>query len=180
MSADVLAGWEEARAAVTPWTPGAEPRPDLRLAWESGAAPVVRVKGVEVLRISDVIASEVLAVLKTQGVPVGPVLINVPRRCIEVLVPLGSAATWTPQPHTGCAGTALMRCPAPEITRASGRWVAGRTWTRNPGAGTTSAGALAEAVPEATARWHSALQAQIQGWAEDYPTPGSTREGQQP
>ncbi|NUP18885.1 MAG: hypothetical protein HOZ81_22910 [Streptomyces sp.] len=45
---------------------------------------------------------------------------------------------------------------------------------------TTSAVALAEAVPDAVARWHDALKGRIQGWAGDRPTPGPTREGQQP
>lgn len=177
MSSDIQSGWDEAHEKVTPWTPGTEPRPGLRLAWEAGRAPVVRVKGAEVLRISEVIAADVLDTLKTCDIPLGPVLINLPRRCVEVLVPLGTATTWPRQQNAACAAIALMRCPAPHVTRVSGRWSAGRTWTRSPDTSpvTTNAIALAEAVPRALARWHDALEGRMQVWGGDRPTPGPSR-----
>lgn len=177
VSFDALTGWEEAMEEVTPWDPGATPRPGLRPAWEAGCAPVVRVKGVEVVSLSEVLAAHTIDVLAEGGHELGPVLINVPRHCVEVLVPLGSAADWPPHRYTTCAAVALMRCPAPEVTRASGRWVADRTWSRSPGTipATTSAVALAEAVPEALLRWHDALRGRSEGWADDRPTPARNR-----
>lgn len=109
--------------------------------------------------------------------PLGP-QVNLPRRCVEVLVPRGSAATWPLlQRHTVCSATALTRCPAPDVTRASGRWAADRTWSRSPGTipATTSAAALAAAVLKALLRWHDALRGRIEGWADDRPTPARNR-----
>ncbi|WP_328643915.1 hypothetical protein [Streptomyces canus] len=177
MSIDgILGGWE---SRVEPWQPGTKPRPGLLQSWHASRAPFVRVVGVEVLRISDAIAPDALAVLRERGIPTGPILINVPRGCIEVLVPLGSSEAWPPLPRTRCVPTALMRCPAPDITRDSGRWREGRTWAPPPGAGpeTTSAAALAEIVPEAQRR------AEIRRLVADGPTGRARRrhprEGQQ-
>lgn len=176
-----LTGWE---SRVEPWNPGAALRPGLIQAWAAGRAPFVRVLGVDVLRISDVIADRVLAVLHERGVTLGPALINVPRRCVELLVPLGSAATWRPAPHTVYAAPAaaytvyaapaLMRCPAPDVTQASGRWVSGRTWLKPPGAdpAATSTDVLAAAVAHASALRRAALTRRIEGWAGDRPMPG--------
>ena len=173
-----VTGWED---RVDPWQPGMVPRLSLLLAWQAGLAPFIRVRGVEVLRIGDVVADDVFTVLCERGIPHGPVLVNVPRRCVEVLVPLGSAAAWRPQPHTVCVANALMRCPAPNVTRDSGRWVAGRTWTTPPGSSPeiTSADVLAEVLPVALARRTAALAQRIEGWAGEHPRPGRPREGQQ-
>ncbi|WP_030621916.1 hypothetical protein [Streptomyces fulvoviolaceus] len=150
-SGGALTGWE---GRVEPWQPGAEPRPGLLRAWRAGRAPFVRVRGVEVLRISDALSADVIAVLRERGIPRGPVLVNIPRGCVEVLVPLGSAAAWMTRPHAKCVESALMRCPALDVTHASGLWVAGRTWETPPGASpvTTSVDALAEALFVAVAR----------------------------
>ncbi|MFF7176832.1 hypothetical protein [Streptomyces pseudovenezuelae] len=176
VNADAQEGWE---SRVEPWQPGTEPPAGLLQSWRASRAPFVRVVGVEVLRVGDVIAPDVLAVLREWGIPTGPVLINVPRRCVEVLVPLGSSATWPPLPYTRCVPTALMRCPAPDITRDSARWREGRTWAMPPGAGpeTTSAAVLAEIVPEARRR------AEVRRLVADGPTGRArrrhSREGQQ-
>ncbi|MCX5338295.1 hypothetical protein [Streptomyces sp. NBC_00140] len=180
MNFDALAGWEEAAEHVPPWTPGAPPRPALRLAWAAGCAPFVRVQGVEVVRISEMLAAHTIDALKERGHQPDPVLITLPRYCIEVLVPLASTTVWFPHRYTTCTAAVLMRCPAPEVT--SGRWVAGRTWTRSPGTGLplTNAHALAGAVPEALARWHDSLTARIEGCAGDRPTPGPHRKDTRP
>ncbi|MEU5324356.1 hypothetical protein AB0G67_47760 [Streptomyces sp. NPDC021056] len=177
MSFDALTGWEEAAEHVLPWTPGAPPRPGLCLAWETGCAPLMRVQGVEVVRINEVFAAHTIDVLMERGHQPGPMLINVPRRCVEVLLPLDSAAVWPPYRYTTCAAAALMKCPATEVTLASGRWVGGRTWTRSPGTGLpfTNANALTGAVPEVLARWHVSFTARIEGWAGDRLTPGPHR-----
>jgi hypothetical protein len=176
VSFDAPTGWDDAEH-VPPWTPGATPRPGLRLAWEAGCAPVVRVKGVEVVRVSELLAAHTFDVLTERGHQLGPVLINRPRQCADVLVPLVSAAVSPPHRYTTCLSAALMKCPAPDVTRASGRWVSGRAWTRSPGTGLpfTNAYALAAAVPPALARWHDSLRARIEGWAGDRPTPGPHR-----
>ncbi|MFF5303471.1 hypothetical protein ACFY5F_29360 [Streptomyces sp. NPDC013161] len=135
----------------------------------------------DVLRISVTVSADVFAVVCERGVQPGPVLVNAPGHCVEVLVPPGTAATWPPLPHTVCVANALMRCPAPEVTRDRGRRTAGRTWTAPPGTSpeTTSADALAEALPAALAR--AAARARgIAGWAGDSPAPGHPREGQHP
>lgn len=165
-----LTGWE---GPVEPWHPGTEPRPGLAQAWQADGAPYVRVTGVNVLRISDVIAAEVLARLHERGITPGPILINIPRQCIEILVPLGSAATWRPTQHTVLPVHALMRCPAPDVTQASGRWAMGRTWTRPPGTypAITGTSVLAEAVAEVLDRDRAARRRRIEGWAGDQPVP---------
>jgi hypothetical protein len=121
------------------------------------------------------------ALLRERGMQPGPALVNVPCRCVEVLVPPGTAAPWPPLPHTVCVANALMRCPAPEVTHDRGRWSAGRTWTAPPGTSpeTTSPDALAETLPAALPR--AAARARgIAGWAGDSPAPGHPREGQHP
>jgi hypothetical protein len=173
-----LTGWED---RVEPWRPRGVPRLGLLLAWQAGRAPFVRVQGVDVLRIGDGLAGDVFAVLAERGIPHGPALINIPRRCVEVFVPVGSAAVWRPQPQTVCVAHALMRCPAPTVTRASGSWAAGRTWTTPPGTDpeATSADVLATVLPEALARRGAALAGRIEGWGGKRPRPGHPREGQQ-
>jgi len=171
----VLTGWED---RVGAWHPGVAPRLGLFLAWQAGRAPFVRVQGVEVLRIGDTLAGVVFALLGERGIPHGPALLNLPRQCVEVFVPAGSAAAWRPQRYTVCVANALMRCPGPTVTRVSGRWVEGRTWLTPPGTGpaVTSADVLAEVLPAALARRAAALTERIEGWAGDRPKPGHPKE----
>ena len=122
------------------------------------------------------IAADTMSLATERGHALGP-QINLPRRYVEVPVPRGSAATRPLlQRHTVCSAAALTRCPAPDVTRASRRWAADRTRTRSPSTlPTTSAVALAEAVPEALLRWHDALRGRIEGWADDRLTPARNR-----
>lgn len=141
----------------------------LRMAGEQGR----QLHGHACARRPRSIAADTMSLVTERSHALGP-LINLPCRCVEVLVPRGSAATWPLlQRQTVCSASALMRCPALDVTRASCRWVAGRTWTRPPATipATTSVVALAAAVPESLARWHGSLMARIEGWAGDRPTP---------
>ncbi|MFI6341212.1 hypothetical protein [Streptomyces sp. NPDC050535] len=108
----------------------------------------MRIEGVDVLRIHFLISADVLAVLRDRRLSRGAVLCNVRRRCVEMLVPPGTAATWPALPYTVCVADAVMCCPSPEVTSVSGRGADGRVWTAPPAAAvtTTDADALAEAV----------------------------------
>ncbi|WP_330294072.1 hypothetical protein [Streptomyces sp. NBC_00576] len=146
-----LSGW---KAGVEPWRPGTAPGPCLRAAWSVGRAGVVRIVGVDVLRISRLIDADVLTVLRERGIVRGPVLLNGRRRCVEVLVRPGTASSWPEMPWTRCVDAAVMLCPAPSVTSASGLHVDGRVWITPPGYAppVTDADALAEAVATALAR----------------------------
>ncbi|MFE1075129.1 hypothetical protein ACFW5W_28420 [Streptomyces sp. NPDC058783] len=108
------------------------------------------------MRVASTHAAEVLAVLRQRNTPRGPVLANVPRRTVEVMVPTGTADVWPALPHTRCVARPTMRFPHPSVTTSSGlRPVDGRIWLTAPSAGTPAAtdpDALAEAVAVALSR----------------------------
>lgn len=158
-----------------PWRPGATP--GIRLlrawsvgwsglvriegAWSVGCSGIVRIESLDVVRVSSAVAADALAVLRERDVPRGPVLANLRRRCVEVIVPAGTAAAWPELRYTRCLDNAVMRCPAPSVTSSSGlRPVDGRLWLTPPAPAapvTTSADELAEAVTVAISRYTARL-----------------------
>ena len=110
----------------------------------------------DVVRIGSTLAGNALAALRERGIRRGPALANLPRCCVEVVVPRGTAATWPALRHTWCIEAAVMRCPSPAVTSSSGLYpVDGRLWLTPPTAGTpakTDADELAEAVTVALVR----------------------------
>ncbi len=134
------------------WTPGGKPGEGLQRAWLLGRCGAVRITGAEVLRVSGTVAVAALAVLEASGTPLGPILANRARSTVEIVVAAGTGATWPALPGTQCVEGAVMRCPAPEFTAASGRHAGGRTWICAPGRerpGTTDSDVLCEAVTTA-------------------------------
>ncbi|MDW8804366.1 ATP-binding protein [Streptomyces scabiei] len=130
------------------WTPGQEPGPRLCLAWQSGGTETVTVAGADVVRVTQGIGVQVLAILRQQGIPLGPALHTRPRQAVEFVVPAGTAQAWPDLPFTTCTAGAEIRPPAPDVTALAGRRVAGRTWFVAPGAEevSTDPDALAEAI----------------------------------
>lgn len=142
-------------ALVESWRPTRPPGPRLRQLWNTWRTGAVRVEGADVVRISGAISAEVLQGLRARGVTRGPILANGPRRCIELVVPRGTAAAWPDLPGTRCVKDAVIRCPAPQVTAISGLAVDGRAWIRPPDAApmtSDDAAALAEAVATALVR----------------------------
>ncbi|MFF8290411.1 hypothetical protein ACF068_14450 [Streptomyces sp. NPDC016309] len=81
----------------------------------------------DVLRVSEGLAVPVLDDLANSDVTLGPVLHCQRRRCLEFLVPVGTAASWAPLRGTVCAGRGgALCCPAPGATSR------GRTWLYPP------------------------------------------------
>ncbi|MFE5029898.1 hypothetical protein ACFRAO_43100 [Streptomyces sp. NPDC056656] len=141
-----------ARPLVERWTPGTPPGPRLHQAWQAGRSCTVRITGADVLRVSTSAAARTLAVLEERGIPLGPVMENRARACIEFTVPAGTAATWPPLPRTHCVAEALIRCPAPDTTTHPYRTAGRRAWISPPAPAApsvTDADALCEAVTSA-------------------------------
>jgi hypothetical protein len=155
-------------ASIERWTPGEEPGPRLRLAWQTGRAGLVRVTGVDVLRVRNALALPALAHLDDSGSPLGPVLANRPRRCVEITVPAGTSLGWPDLAYTTCATGALMITPPPGATFALGRFVGGRAWFMPPNYGptTTDPDDLFEAVTVALVRQASQVLRESQSPAD--------------
>lgn len=148
------AGFPRWNTSEEPWQPGAAPGPNLCRSWSVGCSGAVQITGADVVRISRCVADDALAVLRERGVPLGPVLLTIPRACVEVIVPIGTAATWPALPYTRCVSAAVMRLPAPTLT-GSFPPVDGRVWLTPPTAdaqASTDADELTEAVAVALVR----------------------------
>lgn len=152
------------------WTPGAEPGEGLQRAWFLGRCGTVRITGAEVLRVSGTVAVAALAVLEASGMPLGPILANRARSAAEIVVAVGTRATWPALPCTNCVEDAVMRCPAPGVTAASRRHTGGRTWICAPALerpATTDSDVLCEAITTAlvtlAAPWLSPTRATCSG-----------------
>ncbi|WP_432198336.1 hypothetical protein [Streptomyces sp. bgisy027] len=114
------------------WRPGIPAGTSLRAAWSVRRTLPVRITGVDVVRIASRTWGETLAVLRERAVPCGPVLLTVPRACVELAVPQGTAVTWPTLPTTRCVSGAVVRWPAPSIHARDGLQVEGRTWLYPP------------------------------------------------
>ncbi|MFI1831322.1 hypothetical protein ACH41E_33485 [Streptomyces sp. NPDC020412] len=116
--------------AATRWALDAGANPvELVRDWSAGRATPVRIGTAwEVVRITTSVGREALARLRKQQFLVGPVLSIPARATLEVVVPLGTAASWPTLPEryryvTATAGT--MLCPPPRRRPAGGRkWIA--------------------------------------------------------
>ncbi|MCX4673658.1 hypothetical protein OG453_44695 [Streptomyces sp. NBC_01381] len=142
------------RRPAESWTPGTPPGEHLWQAWQVGRCATVRVTGADVVRITASLADAVRTLLEERKIPLGPVLDTRPRGAVEFTVPAGTSATWPPLPDTQCVSEAELRCPAPDVTAASGRRVGGRCWILSPSHtphAVTDANALREAVTTALA-----------------------------
>ncbi|WP_327591517.1 hypothetical protein [Streptomyces chartreusis] len=120
------------RAQLETRRPGALAGPSLRAAWSVRRSLPVRIEGADVVRIASRMWGETLPVLRERAVACGPVLLTVPRACVELAVPLGTAATWPALATTRCVSGAVVRCPALEIHARDGLQVDGRTWLYPP------------------------------------------------
>ncbi|MGW2725107.1 hypothetical protein [Streptomyces sp. NPDC001492] len=139
------------------WRPGTPPGVLLRAAWSVRRTLPVRIAGVDVVRILSSTWAETRTALAEREIPCGPVLVNIPRACVEVIVPRRTAASWPALPTTRCVAGARMRCPAPSVSAVNGLHVDGRFWLYPPAPSlqapeVTDGDALAEAVGVALAR----------------------------
>lgn len=104
----------------------------------------------EVVRISDAIATDVLLRMLEQGIPLGPVWRTRSRAVVEVVVPLGTTATWPLarlSPWVVCTRPPRTVCPPPQ---RFDRWITRPSDHGRPPA--TDPDALVEAITAAIAR----------------------------
>jgi hypothetical protein len=141
-------------SVVTPGGTWAEADAAVRAEWLAGrTAEVVVGHRWEVLRIARPIGDHMLSLCCARGITLGPILETVPRAAMEIVVALGTAATWSALPATRCVcvGAGMIRCPAPSVT---GRRIGGRRWIVPPDVRRpfhTDADALCELVTQAIA-----------------------------
>ncbi|MGW2793625.1 hypothetical protein ACWC9H_27350 [Streptomyces sp. NPDC001251] len=137
------------------WTAMGTPSADVHRRWGAGLDADLPIGAApwEVLRVTVTTATEALARLQARAVPLGPALAVPPRRTVEILVPVGTAAVWPALPGTRCVERGLIRCPPPQPPGTCGRRTA-RHWIIPPGPtvpATTASDPLCEAVAEAIA-----------------------------
>ncbi|MEV5774204.1 hypothetical protein AB0L49_23590 [Streptomyces antimycoticus] len=129
----------------------------IRTEWRAGRAAEIPIGQLwDVLRVTTRTGTSAFQRLQVLGEPVGPALEVPLRHTVEFLVPPGTAAVWPPLPGTRCVGRGIIRCPAADRTRSSGRRAScGRRWIVAPTDApvpTTDADALVETVTAALAR----------------------------
>ncbi len=123
-------------------------------AWRAGRCADVPIGRLwDVAQFTRTLGLDAVSRLHADGVPLGPVLEVPLRATVEVLVRAGTARHWPGLLGTYCIGVGKIRCPAPQLTRASGhRAASGRHWIVPPGraAQVTDAEALVERAATAT------------------------------
>ncbi|MBV9023726.1 MAG: hypothetical protein JO362_08000 [Streptomycetaceae bacterium] len=124
---------------------------DVLHAWKADRCiPVPIGRDWDVIRVTAHIGWDALARMRLADHDFGPVVMNRPRRTLEIVVPPGSAAAWPALDRSACVAAAHghLRCPPP-WTRAPGVEAAGYGWVyAAPGTAVpyTDGDALCEAI----------------------------------
>lgn len=112
---------------------------DVLYAWHCESTVDVPVgREWDVVRLTAFVGWGALALMRTDGHDVGPVLEARPHPMIEVVVPPGSAAVWPWPGRPECVpiSSGFLRCPPPWITSLRPP-VNGRCWAFAPGTTST-------------------------------------------